>query len=185
MKFASALLALTLAPIALPGQASTSTATLSTAKPTCRLTYTLTDTDSGKKIGVQHFSLTISPSSPRGTMKLGSKVPVLTGSYNSGSAGAGTQTQFTYLDVGLNLDATLTELSNGYLIASKVEQSSVAETTGSTQPSGQLRDEPVVRQAVLTNTAVLTPGKPVVLGSLDTPGSTRHIEIEVVLELVK
>ncbi len=182
MKLASALLALTLAPLAAPAQTA-----LKPAEPTCRLTYTLTDTDNGKKIGVQHFSLTISPTSPRGTMKLGSKVPVVTGSYNpgGGNAPAGTQTQFTYLDVGLNLDATLTEQSNGYLIVSKVEQSSVAEPTVTPQPQGPLRDEPVVRQAVLTNTAVLTPGKPVVLGSLDTPGSTRHIEIEVLLELVK
>jgi hypothetical protein len=160
---------------------------LKPAEPTCRLTYTMTDTDGGKKIGVQHFSLTISPSSPRGTLKLGSKVPVLTGSYNPGGAtgAAGTQTQFTYLDVGLNMDATITPVSNGYLIVSKVEQSSVAEPTSTPQPSGQLRDEPVVRQSVLSNTAVLTVGKPVVLGSLDTPGSTRHMEIEVVLELVK
>ena len=79
------------------------------------------------------------------------------------------------------------------------ERSSVAEPTSATQPTdlcdatnrpatqptGPLRDELAVRQAVLTNADVRTPGRALVLGSLDTPGSTRHLEIGVVLELVK
>jgi hypothetical protein len=40
-------------------------------------------------------------------------------------------------------------------------------------------------QATLQSTALLTAGKPVMLGSLDVPGSTRHLDIEVVLEPVR
>jgi hypothetical protein len=148
------------------------------AEPTYRLNYTITESDGAKKVGVQHFGLTINLSSPRGTMKLGSKVPVMTGSYSAGAAGAGAQTQMTYLDVGLNIDTRLTPAANGVLVDSKVEQSSIAEATAASQ-------DPVVRQAVLQSTALLEPGKSVTLGSLDTPGSTRHLDIEVVLELVK
>ena len=46
------------------------------------------------------------------TLKIGSKIPVATGSYSAGtaitSASLGVQTQFTYLDVGVNIDITPT-----------------------------------------------------------------------------
>src|SRR5207302_7506165 len=48
----------------------------------------------------------------RATMKIGSKIPVATGSYNAGVstgvASIGVQTQFTYLDIGVNIDMTPT-----------------------------------------------------------------------------
>ena len=48
----------------------------------------------------------------RATLKIGSKIPVATGSYNAGvSAGIaslGVQTQFQYIDVGVNIDMTPT-----------------------------------------------------------------------------
>jgi hypothetical protein len=42
----------------------------------------------------------------------------------------------------------------------------------------------VIRQTVLEGTSILTPGKQVMLGSLDVPGSTRHLEMGVVVEVV-
>ncbi len=48
----------------------------------------------------------------RATLKIGSKIPVATGSYNAGVstgiASLGVQTQFQYLDVGVNIDMTPT-----------------------------------------------------------------------------
>ena len=145
---------------------------------TYRLTYTLTQTDSGKKVGVQHFSMTVIDSGWRVSMKLGSRIPVATGgtTTNNGEMKGDTY-QMTYLDVGLNISASLVELSNGLKVITKVEQSSVADSP--------LPRDPIVRQAFLDNTAMLTPGKPVLLGALDTPGSTRHLDIEVVLERVQ
>ena len=142
---------------------------------TYRFTYTLIVTDAGKRVGVQHFALTVSGPSSRGTVKMGEKVPVVTGSYSSDGK-AGVQRQFTYLDVGVNIGATVTETASGVLLGSKVEQSSVAPG-----PVGFPQD-PIVRQIVLDNTAQMEPGKPVTVGSLDIPDSTRHLDIEVVME---
>jgi type II secretory pathway component GspD/PulD (secretin) len=153
-------------------------------KRTYRLTYTITEVDDGKRVGTQHYSMVL-VSGQRTTMKQGSKVPVATGSYNSGAAagstvGAGVETQFTYLDVGLNFDATLDESVNGVRLRSKAEQSSL----GADKPIAGIL-EPVVRQTVLEGTSILTPGKPLILGSLDIPDSTRRLDIEVVMEVVK
>ena len=141
-----------------------------------RVTYTLTEMDGSKTVGVQHYAVIVVEGG-RTTLKNGSKVPVATGSYNvQGSA----QTQFTYLDIGLNFDATLDESVNGVRLRSKAEQSSL----GTDKIIAGI-NEPVVRQAVLEGTSILTPGKPLILGSLDLPDSTRRMDIEVVMDVVK
>lgn len=148
------------------------------SRKTYRLIYTVTELDDGKRVGTQHFSMVV-VSSQRTTLKQGSKVPVATGT-SSATGSPSTQTQFTYLDVGLNLDATLDEFSNSVQLRTKVEQSSL----GADKSIAGIQ-EPVVRQTVLEGTSILTPGKPLILGSLDIPDSTRRLDIEVVMEVVK
>jgi type II secretory pathway component GspD/PulD (secretin) len=151
---------------------------LDRAKRTYRLTYTITEVDDGKRVGTQHFSMVI-VSGQRTTMKQGSKIPVATGTVSE-TGSRSTETQFTYLDVGLNFDATLDESVNGVRLRSKAEQSSL----GADKSIAGIQ-EPVVRQTVLEGTSILTPGKPLILGSLDIPDSTRRLDIEVVMDIVK
>jgi type II secretory pathway component GspD/PulD (secretin) len=143
-------------------------------KKAYRLTYTITDIDGGKRIGVQHFS-TIVTEGQRSLVKQVSKVPVVTGSYNNTSSQ--TESQVTYLDVGLIFDSTLANYGGGASLRSKVERSSVAE-----ERSGVGPQDPVVRSTSVEGTSFLTAGKPVVLGSLDIPGSTRHLDVDVMIE---
>jgi len=146
--------------------------------PTCyRLTYTITELDGAKRIGTQHFAMTVDPNTGDSQFKLGSKVPIITGTTKPDSL---MQTQVQYQDVGLSISARVKEYPTGVEVHSRVEQSSVSEEQSTVE-----RNDPVIRQAVLQNTALLTLGKPVMLGSLDVPGSTRHLDIEVVLELVR
>ena len=145
---------------------------------TYRLTYTITEVDDGKRAGTQHFSMVI-VSGQQTVMKQGSKIPVATGTVTENGSPA-TQTQFTYLDVGLNFNATLDESVNGVRLRSKAEQSSL----GTDKLIAGVQ-EPVVRQTVLEGTSILTPGKPLILGSLDIPDSTRRLDIEVVMDVVK
>ena len=146
-------------------------------KQSYKLTYTLTESDAGKRVGSQHYTL-LAVTGQRTTSKEGSKVPVLTGSYTAGGSSSAQQ-QFQYIDVGMNFDATLDAYAGGVRLRSKVEQSS---TTEDKSISGIV--EPIIRQAVLEGTAILLPGKPVSLGSLDVPGTTRRIDVEVVADLL-
>jgi type II secretory pathway component GspD/PulD (secretin) len=146
-------------------------------KKTYRLTYTITEMEDGKTIGTQHFSFD-EVSGQKTSLKQGSKVPVITGTYNPGNSGR--ESQFTYLDIGLNVDAALDESVNGVRLRTKAEQSSVAE-----QKTIADVQEPIVRQTVLEGTSILLPGKPQVLGSLDVPGTTRHEDVAVVMEVVR
>jgi type II secretory pathway component GspD/PulD (secretin) len=144
---------------------------------TYRITYTLTDIDSGKRVGTQHFSMVVVPRQ-QSVLKQGSKIPVATGSSSTPNA-VGAETQFTYLDVGINLQATVEEIEHGVSLDYKVEQSNLgeAQTIAGVQ-------EPVIRQTVVSGTSILTLNKPTILGSADILGSTRHTDVEVVLEQI-
>lgn len=143
-------------------------------KKAYRLTFTITEIDSGKRVGVQHFSMVVTEGQ-RSVMKQGNKVPIVTGSYNNTSSQA--ESQVTFIDVGMNFDATLDSYGGGARLKSKVEQLGVAE-----EKSGLGPQDPIIRQTALEGTAFLAPGKPVVLGSLDIPGSTRHLDVDVMME---
>jgi len=144
-----------------------------------RLTFTLADSENGKRIGIQHFSIIVA-AGQRTTLKQGSKIPVMTGTYQAG----GTQTQFQYLDIGMNFDASLSDSPGGLLLKAKVEDSSVGSPSEYGNTSGPLAQEPIVHQTALEGTSIVTLGKPLTLGSVDVAGSTRHVDIEVVAEPV-
>ncbi|HXP07534.1 MAG TPA: hypothetical protein VN828_03515 [Acidobacteriaceae bacterium] len=152
-------------------------ADLDKTKKIYRLTYTMTERDGARTIGVQHFAIVVASGS-KTDFKQGSRVPIATGSRNStsGAPDAGV----TYIDVGQEIEATLDSYLDGVRLRTKVVQSSVAE-----DKSGVGNSDPVIRQTTLEGTSTLVQGKPLVLGSLDVPGSTRHQEVEVVSELVR
>ena len=153
-------------------------ADLDRPRKTYRLTYTLAESDAGKRIGIQHFSMVVA-SGQRTIVKQGSKIPVITGSYQPGP---GVQTQFQYLDIGMNFDATLEDSPNGLRLKTKVEQSAVGNPSEYGNGSGPLASEPIIHQTSLEGSSILSLGKPLTLGSVDVAGSTRHIDIEVVAE---
>ena len=142
---------------------------------TYRLTYTLTETDGGKRIGTQHFALIV-VSGRKTVLKQGNRVPLVTGSV---STSGGAQTQVQYLDIGLNIDASIEESADGVKLNTQVEQSSIAE-----EKSGLGTQDPIVRQAKLEGTSILTAGKPLILGSMDIPNTAKSLDIEVVMEHV-
>ena len=148
---------------------------LDKTKKIYRLTYTMTERDSGKTIGVQHYSIVVASGS-KTDFKQGSRVPVAVGTNSSSGVGA----EVTYLDVGQEIEASLDGYFDGVRLRTKVVQSSISE-----EKSGVGTQDPVIRETTLEGTSTLVQGKPLVLGSLDVPGTTRHQEVEVVSELVR
>ncbi|HSV90313.1 MAG TPA: hypothetical protein VLH80_04415, partial [Nitrospiraceae bacterium] len=106
MKPAKMILGLTLALAfggsAARGQTNSVPSPVQAGLKTYRLTYTLTETDGGKRVGTQHFAMIV-VSGGKTVLKQGNRVPLVTGSV---STSGGAQTQVQYLDVGLNIDAS-------------------------------------------------------------------------------
>jgi len=154
------------------------------AKRSYRLTYTITETDGGKRIGSQHFTL-LAVSGGKATLKQGKRVPVFVGTNDAKSAAQNIEVQYVgaqvqYADVGLKIEASVDGSAGALRLTSKVEQSSVSEDKSGVGPQ-----DPIISQTVLEGASMLVEGKPLVLGSLDIPGSTRHQDIEVVAELIR
>jgi type II secretory pathway component GspD/PulD (secretin) len=145
-------------------------------KKAYRLTYTVTEMDGTKLIGTHHV-VVLAVSGQQVKVKQGSKVPIATGSYSADNKAAGVQTQFTYIDVGLNFDSTLMAMGDSAMLKADVERSSVAP-----EASGVGAQDPIVNQTSLQGTFLLAPGKPARIGSLDMPGSSHHLDIEATLE---
>jgi hypothetical protein len=138
-----------------------------------RITYTLAEMDNGKRVGEQHLALLV-VAGGKSALKHGNRVPIITGMLGKDSAAQSSQVQ--YLDVGLNIEASM----DGERLRSKVEETSVSD-----EKSGVGAQDPIVRQTVVEGMSDMVPGKSFVLGSLDVPGSTRHQEIAVTAELVQ
>lgn len=151
-------------------------ADLDRPKPLYRLTYTITDFDSGKRAGSQNYVI-LAVLGQRSIFKQGNRVPIVTGSYDSEVRNSNTQVQ--YQDVGLSIDATVDGSPDGLTLRTKIEESSLAG-----EKSATAAQDPVVHQVVLQETSELTQGKRLALGSLDIPGTAQSQQIEVTAELV-
>jgi type II secretory pathway component GspD/PulD (secretin) len=141
-----------------------------------RLTYTVTETGSGQPEGAQHVTLIVT-SGGMTDFKQGSKVPIVTGIYPQGEQPQHSDVQ--YQDVGLEIEATLNGYADGVHLRSKIAQSNVSD-----EKSGIGVEDPVFHETTLEGTATLVPGKPLILGSLDIPGTNRHQQVEVVSEAI-
>jgi general secretion pathway protein D len=100
------------------------------------------------------------------SLKIGEKIPIATGSYNAGvSTGVssiGVQTQFTYTDVGVNIDMTPTvHYDNEVTLKMKIEVSAQESTV---TISGVA--EPVISQRTSDQVITLKDGEPSVLAGI-------------------
>jgi general secretion pathway protein D len=103
----------------------------------------------------------------RATLKIGSKIPVATGSYNAGVstgiASLGVQTQFQYLDVGVNIDVTPTvHYDREISLKLKIE---VSSTNGNVSLEGGVT-EPIIAQKISEQTIQLKDGEPSLLAGI-------------------
>jgi general secretion pathway protein D len=159
---------------------STSTSSSSTS-PTLNQLASLNATDFAVTLGQATANLLLSDSDtkilqdPRiratdgqkATLKIGSRIPVATGSYSSGASVAATisplvQTQFQYLDIGTNVEVTPTiHFDRDVTLKIKIE---VLSENGSTTISGVT--EPIIGQRSIEHTIRLKEGETNILGGI-------------------
>lgn len=111
----------------------------------------------------------------RATLKIGSKIPIATGSYNAGVstgiASLGVQTQFQYIDVGVNIDMTPTvHYDREISLKMKIE---VSSQNGSQTIEGVT--EPIIAQKIVDQTIQLKDGEPSLLAGILTNQDTKNV----------
>jgi general secretion pathway protein D len=111
----------------------------------------------------------------RAQLKIGQRIPIATGSYNAGVstgvASIGVQTQFTYVDVGVNIDLTPTvHYDHEVTLKLHIE---VTAHQGDTTISGVT--EPIIAQNITDQIIQLKDGEPSLLAGLITRQDTLNI----------
>lgn len=109
----------------------------------------------------------------RANLKIGQKIPIATGSYNAGVstgvASIGVQTQFTYLDVGVEIDITPT-VHYDHQVTLKAKMT-VSSQQGSVTISGVT--QPIIGQNVVEQVIQLKESEPSILAGLVTKQDNR------------
>lgn len=145
--------------------------------PAYKVTYTITESDAGKRLTEQYYAITVSANGPAAVIKVGTKDPFLTGGYLHEGNPDTTQFQFTYVDVGLNISAQVIGSARGLQLITDVGRSVLVNSV-----NPQLVRNPTLQQNEIKCSAAVKPGIPVSLASYDIPDSTRHFEIQAVLD---
>ena len=141
-------------------------------RKTWRLTFAFVQTGSVEHAAPQSVTLVVA-SGQRTQLKQGDRVPLVTGM--TGTDAPSSQVQ--YVDVGLNLSATIAGDADSLELSAKIERSSLAD-----EKSGIGTQDPTIHQTVLEITSRVVQGKPLMLGSLDNPAANRHEQVEVTVE---
>ena len=115
--------------------------------------------------------------SRRTVFKAGSKNPAVTETTQQQAGNAVASTQFTYLDVGVNIDCLVQALGAKVAMQGSLDLSNI---TGETTPVTGVRN-PVIRQTKLSVDAVVELGKPTVLASIDDPLTSRKLQVEATI----
>lgn len=111
----------------------------------------------------------------KASLKIGSKIPIATGSYNAGVAtgvaSIGVQTQFTYVDVGVNIDITpMVHYDGEVTLKAHME---VSSTHRNVTISGV--EEPIIDQNVVEQVIQLKEGEPSLLAGLVNKKEDRQL----------
>ena len=142
-----------------------------------RLDFSFNEVADGKILNTRHYSMNMTGGNPN-EIKIGTRVPVATGSSSSTPAA----TQYQYLDIGTNIWAQLREHGDEFILVVRGEVSNLDVETG--EHSGALLP-PVVRQIKINGDTLLVVGKPIVIGSVDDPNSKKQFQLEVTVTKLK
>src|SRR6266700_6991722 len=131
------------------------------------LEFTIRELDDGKVINSRAYEL-VAQQGLLNKLRIGGRVPVATG-----------QTQFQYVNVGVNIDCFVQEREGSVLLSSTISVSGMA------QQREEKSHEPVLLDMTSEVRTVLSPGKPTFISKMDDPTTKARFEIEATATKVK
>jgi hypothetical protein len=134
------------------------------AEATYKIDFVMHDSADASAKATRHYTLFSTPGA-KVALKLGSREPV------QSSSG-----QYTYVDTGVNIECSLRPASD-----EKIQLTADLDLSGIVQPDKAALNNsanPTIAQLKLSMNALLTSGKPLVVGSIDDPVTSRRFEVE-------
>ena len=128
--------------------------------------------DAGQPSNSRTYSAIIETGPGSQEIRTGSRVPIATG-----TEGGGTNVQFQYIDVGVNVDVRkVEEIGDKLSFTLVADVSSIAPMEKMT---GQLAGEPVIRQNKWNSSVLIPIGKPIVVFSADDLVDKGRMQVQV------
>jgi hypothetical protein len=136
------------------------------------------EVESGKTVNARAYSMNVAENE-RTSTRTGSRLPVPSG----GPTVAG-KTQFTFVDVGTNIDCSNARevTQNQLALYVSVDISSVLNVSVGTEPDASA---PVVRQVKWSSPVIVQLRKPTTVFSSDDPTSKRQMQLEITASPIK
>jgi hypothetical protein len=134
--------------------------------------YTIHDANDPAAKNGRHYLIQLDNLNSRGTIRSGAKVPYTTGTT------AGAVTQWSYADIGVNIDCRLYEKDGQLMMNSSFDLSSLAAST-------QSGAGPTINQVRTDTGTVVTLGKPMALLTIDDPQIQRKLRVDAVVTQIK
>lgn len=128
-----------------------------------RVDFAIRDSSEPAAKAVRRYSMLLE-NGRKSVIRTGQRVPI--------PAPQGVQ----YVDVGVNIDASLRDRENKLYLTADVELSSANPQAGT---------PPVIANTKASLSTLVTPGKPLVLASIDDPVTQRRLDIETTVTMVK
>jgi hypothetical protein len=177
MRISSAIAAAALCAIALPAGAQDQ----KPGPPFYQVRLAIHENSSPAASGVRNYTMIVA-SNRKGVFSVGDRVPVATASYQPGSANAGMNTQFTYIDVGANIECLVFEAGTKLGLQGVINMTTLEKQEGK---SGVGSPNPIIGQTKLNLDTAVDLGKPTIVAAIDDPLNSRKIQVEATVTKVQ
>jgi hypothetical protein len=135
--------------------------------------FTIHDNGDPAATGVRSY-LIVAAANRKAVFTAGERVPVANASYDAASRPNAPTTQFTYIDLGVNIECTVSEAGGKLRLEGSMNISALARRDARQGASGN----PSIVQTKLSLNAAVDPGKPVIIAAIDDPLDSHKLEIE-------
>jgi hypothetical protein len=148
--------------------------------PFYQVRFAIHDNSDPTVSGVRNYTMIVA-SNRKGVFSAGDRVPITTAS-ETGSAGNGPSTQFTYIDVGVNIECLISEAGGKLELQGVINMTALERRDG--RPSGG-GPNPTIGQTKLDLDTAVDIGKPTIVAAIDDPLNSRKIQVEATVTKVQ
>jgi hypothetical protein len=148
-----------------------------------RVDFVISELEDGKKINSRHYSMDLN-SGDHQQLKIGTRVPVATGSASGPEASALVNTQFQYMDVGTNIICRLDEHGDDVDLDVHGDFSNFS-APDTQHASANVVHQPIIRSMIINGSTLASLSKAVVIGVVDDPNSNREFQLEATVTKLK
>ncbi len=139
------------------------------SKALFKLDYQVIELEDGRRMDSHNYTMLGSPNDTA-RFRIGSRVPVKTSTKPDIE-------QWSYMDVGMNIDARITEPGEDSVRVATTMDLSTIVISGGLNDTAKIAAQPVLRNLHAQDLSTLAPGKQATLFHLDEPNSKRAFQV--------